>query len=138
MASCIVPLFHWLGNLLAALRRGAELGPARLRQPEHVARRADHAYRGSLFFRLVSYRYGWAPMLVTTDTGIADWAEVLADGGVLAMAILDRLLHRIQVLSMSVRSYRLPAARALKRPLRDGPHETSAPGCPGSHNRDSV
>jgi len=43
----------------------------------------------SLFFRLVSYRYGRGSMLITTNKGIADWPEVLAGDEVLATAILD-------------------------------------------------
>ncbi len=61
----------------------------------------------SLFFRLVSYRYGRGSILITTNKGIADWPEVLAGDEVLATAILDRLLHHSQVLNISGRSYRL-------------------------------
>jgi DNA replication protein DnaC len=47
----------------------------------------------SLFFRMVSYRYGRGSILITTNKGIRDWPEVLAGDEVLATAILDRLLH---------------------------------------------
>jgi DNA replication protein DnaC len=109
--------FHRLEDLLAALRRDAELGPARLRQRKHmnvalliideVGFEPMTRTEASLFFRLVSYRYGRGSMLITTNKGIADWPEVLAGDEVLATAILDRLLHRSQLLSMSGRSYRL-------------------------------
>lgn len=61
----------------------------------------------SLFFRLVSYRYGRGSILITTNKGVRDWPEVLAGDEVLATAILDRLLHRSHVLNIRGRSYRL-------------------------------
>ncbi len=57
----------------------------------------------SLFFRLVSYRYGRGAMMITTNKSIRDWTELLAGDEVLATAILDRLLHR----DIKGRSYRL-------------------------------
>ena len=61
----------------------------------------------SLFFRLVSLRYGRGSVLITTNKGIKDWPEILAGDEVLATAILDRLLHRSHVLNIRGRSYRL-------------------------------
>lgn len=61
----------------------------------------------SLFFRLVSYRYGRGAMVITTNKSIRDWTELLAGDEVLATAILDRLLRRAHVLNIKVRSYRL-------------------------------
>ena len=61
----------------------------------------------SLFFRLVSYRYGRGAMLITTNKSVRDWTELLAGDEVLATAILDRLLHRSHVLNIKGRSYRL-------------------------------
>ena len=61
----------------------------------------------SLFFRLVSHRYGRGSILITTNKGIRDWPEVLAGDEVLATAILDRLLHKSHVLNIKGRSYRL-------------------------------
>src|SRR3954468_22195817 len=61
----------------------------------------------SLFFRLVSYRYGRGAVLITTNKSVRDWTELLAGDEVLATAILDRLLHRAHVLNIRGRSYRL-------------------------------
>lgn len=61
----------------------------------------------SLFFRLVSYRYGRGAMIITTNKSIRDWTELLAGDEALATAILDRLLHRSHVLNIKGRSYRL-------------------------------
>ena len=61
----------------------------------------------SLFFRLVSYRYGRGAIMITTNKSVRDWAELLAGDEVLTTAILDRLLHRSHVLNIKGRSYRL-------------------------------
>jgi DNA replication protein DnaC len=114
--------FHRLEDLLAALKRDAEVGPQRLRQRKHmnvalliideVGFEPMTRLEASLFFRLVSYRYGRGSMLITTNKGVQDWPEVLAGDEVLATAILDRLLHRSQVLNITGRSYRLRELQA--------------------------
>ena len=110
-------LFHRLDELLAAMRKDADLPPARLRRRRYLnvalliidemgyetMTRVD----ASLFFRLVAYRYGRGSILITTNKGIRDWPELLAGGEILATAILDRLLHRSHVLNVKGRSYRL-------------------------------
>jgi len=52
----------------------------------------------SLFFRLVSCRYGRGAIMITTNKSVRDWTELLAGDEVLATAILDRLLHRSHVI----------------------------------------
>jgi len=64
-------------------------------------------HEASLFFRMVSYRYGRGSILITTNKGIRDWPELLAGDEILATAILDRLLHHSHVLNIKGRSYRL-------------------------------
>ena len=114
--------FHRLEDLLAALKRDADIGPQRLRQRKHmntalliideVGFEPMTRPEASLFFRLVSYRYGRGSILITTNKGVAEWPAVLAGDEVLATAILDRLLHRSQVLNISGRSYRLRELQA--------------------------
>ena len=109
--------FMRLEDLLAAMKRDADLGPARLRRKKYmnvallvideVGFEPMSRQEASLFFRLVSHRYGRGSILITTNKGIRDWPEVLAGDEVLATAILDRLLHRSHVLNISGRSYRL-------------------------------
>src|SRR5690606_22913009 len=110
-------MFFRLEELLAALKRDAALAPASRRQKDYLGvallvideigfePRARQA--ASLFFRLVSYRYGRGSILITTNKGIKDWPELLAGDEVLATAILDRLLHHSQVINIKGRSYRL-------------------------------
>ncbi len=109
--------FHRLEDLLAALKRDADVSPQRLRRRKHmnvalliideIGFEPMTRQEASLFFRLVSYRYGRGSILITTNKGIQDWPEVLAGDEVLATAILDRLLHRSHVLNITGRSYRL-------------------------------
>jgi DNA replication protein DnaC len=109
--------FYRLEDLLADMRRDADAPPARLRRRkcfnvallviDEVGFEPMTRQDASLFFRLVSHRYGKGSMLITTNKGIKDWPEILAGDEVLATAILDRLLHRSHVLNIKGRSYRL-------------------------------
>lgn len=110
-------VFFRLEELLTALRRDADLTPAKLRRRKYinvsllvideVGFEPMSRQEASLFFRLVSYRYERGSILITTNKGIKDWPEILAGDEVLATAILDRLLHRSHVLDIKGRSYRL-------------------------------
>ncbi len=109
--------FFRLEELLMDMRRDAAVSPSRLRRRKYInvallivdevgfepMSRQD----ASLFFRLVSYRYGRGSILITTNKGIKDWPELFAGDEVLATAILDRLLHKSHVLDIKGRSYRL-------------------------------
>jgi len=109
--------FFRLEELLAAMRRDADMSPSRLRRRKYVnvalliidevGFEPMDRQAASLLFRLVSWRYGRGSILITTNKGIKDWPEILAGDEVLATAILDRLLHRSHVLNIKGRSYRL-------------------------------
>jgi DNA replication protein DnaC len=109
--------FFRLEDLLADLRRDAQTLPARLRRRKYmnvalliideVGFEPMSRVDASLFFRLVSYRYGRGSIMITTNKGVRDWPEILAGDEVLATAILDRLLHHSHVLNIRGRSYRL-------------------------------
>ena len=110
-------IFYRLDELLVALRRDADLAPARLRRKKYLSTtllvidevgfEPMNRQEASLFFRLVSHRYQRDSILITTNKGIKDWPEILAGDEVLATAILDRLLHNSHVLDVKGRSYRL-------------------------------
>jgi DNA replication protein DnaC len=61
----------------------------------------------SVLFSVIDKRYlrGNRPILLTTNKDPQEWGQVLHDPD-LAAAILDRLLHRGEVLKMSGKSYR--------------------------------
>lgn len=46
-------------------------------------------------------------MVVTSNQHVRDWPEIFAGHEILTAAILDRLLHRVHILPIEGRSYRL-------------------------------
>jgi DNA replication protein DnaC len=61
---------------------------------------------GHLFFQLVSRRYEKGSILITSNRAIGEWGEVFGDP-VVATAILDRMLHHSQVVTIRGDSYRM-------------------------------
>ena len=59
-------------------------------------------------FQVVSRRYERGSIVLTSNRGFGDWGQVFADG-VIASAILDRLLHHATVLNIKGQSYRMRA-----------------------------
>ncbi|MCC5864872.1 MAG: ATP-binding protein [Wenzhouxiangella sp.] len=109
--------FYRFDELLTALKADADLAPARLRRKKYLNTALliidelgfepmDRA-EASLFFRLVTYRYGRGSILITTNKSVRDWSELLAGDEALTAAILDRLLHNAHVINIKGRSYRL-------------------------------
>jgi DNA replication protein DnaC len=58
------------------------------------------------FFELVTARYEHGSILLTSNTSFADWGNLLGDE-ILATALLDRLLHHAEVISITGTSYRM-------------------------------
>src|SRR6185437_10929353 len=63
-----------------------------------------------LFFQLVSRRYERGSLLLTGNRSVGEWGTVFGDP-VVATAILDRLLHHSQVITIRGDSYRLREKR---------------------------
>src|SRR3712207_8642731 len=53
-------------------------------------------FRSNLFFQLVNARYERGAMILTSNRGFGEWDQVFGDG-VVAAALLDRLLHHATV-----------------------------------------
>lgn len=66
----------------------------------------------NMVFQLVSRRYERGSIILTSNKSFTEWGSVLGDD-VLATAILDRLLHHCDVLSINGPSYRLKDRLAL-------------------------
>ena len=109
--------FYRFNELLVALKADADVPPNRLRRKKYLNTALliidelgfepmDRA-EASLFFRLVTYRYGRGSILITTNKSVRDWSELLAGDEALTTAILDRLLHKAHVFNIKGRSYRL-------------------------------
>ena len=65
----------------------------------------DH-HEANLFFQLVNKLYGQTSIIITSNKGPEDWGEMLGDPAI-TTAILDRLLHKSEVLNLVGDSYRL-------------------------------
>jgi DNA replication protein DnaC len=60
----------------------------------------------NLFFQLISARYERASVIVTSNKPFGRWGEVFGDP-VVAAAMIDRLVHHAEVVSLKGDSYRL-------------------------------
>ena len=123
-----------LDDLMHALRADAAVPPARLRAKRYfnsalliideVGFRPLDRSEANLFFRLVSARYERGSIVLTSNKHVRDWPAVFAEDEILTTAILDWLLHHVQVLHIDGRSYRLRELGALLGPRRDWPMHT--------------
>jgi DNA replication protein DnaC len=60
----------------------------------------------NLFFQLINARYERGALILTSNRGFGEWAEIFGDP-VVASALLDRLLHHAIVIQIEGNSYRL-------------------------------
>ena len=72
----------------------------------------------NLFFQLVASRYEQGSILVTSNLPFGRWGEVFGDE-VVAAAMIDRLVHHAEVLTLAGESYRTRARRELLAKDRD-------------------
>ncbi|MCA8180700.1 MULTISPECIES: IS21-like element helper ATPase IstB [Burkholderia cepacia complex] len=63
-----------------------------------------------LLFELISRRYEARSTIVTTNKAFADWSEVFPNAACV-VSLVDRLVHRAEVISIEGESYRLKEAR---------------------------
>ncbi|CAB3775051.1 hypothetical protein LMG29542_08433 [Paraburkholderia humisilvae] len=63
-----------------------------------------------LRFELISRRYGARSTIVTTNKPFPEWSEVFPNAACI-VALVDRLVHRAEVISIEGESYRLKEAR---------------------------
>jgi DNA replication protein DnaC len=102
-----------IGELVQARARNEWEGAlARALKPEvlvidEVGYLSYGPYAANVLFPVVDKRYlmGNRPILLTTNKDPAEWGVVLHDGD-LAQAILDRLLHKGEIVKMGGTSYR--------------------------------
>jgi DNA replication protein DnaC len=60
----------------------------------------------NLFFQLVNRLYGQTSIILTSNKGPEDWGELLGDQAI-TTAILDRILHKSEIIPLNGDSYRL-------------------------------
>lgn len=63
-----------------------------------------------LLFEIVSRRYGTRSTLVTTNKPFAEWGDVFPNASCV-VTLVDRLIHRCEVINIEGESYRLKEAR---------------------------
>jgi DNA replication protein DnaC len=94
---------HHAGRLQSELIR---LGRYPLLVVDEVGYIPFEAEAANLFFQLVSSRYERASLIVTSNKPFGRWGEVFGDD-VVAAAMIDRLVHHAEVISLKGDSYRL-------------------------------
>jgi len=103
---------QWVDRLAEAHRAGrlqqelVRLGRYPLIVIDEVGYIPFEAEAANLFFQLVSARYERASVIVTSNKPFGRWGEVFGDP-VVAAAMIDRLVHHAEVVSMKGDSYRL-------------------------------
>jgi len=90
--------------LSARLKVKRNLNSALLIIDEGGIRPLDRA-ETNRFFRLPSARQKRGGIIVTSAKHVRDWPEVFAGDEILTTAILNRLLHHVQVVHIDGRSY---------------------------------
>ena len=76
----------------------------------------------NLIYQLVSSRYERASLIVTSNKPFSAWGEIFGDE-VTAVAMIDRLVHHAEILSLKGDSYRLRGKDAAARPTTRAPDE---------------
>lgn len=100
---------------------------------------------GNLFFQLINACYERCALIMTSNRGFGEWAEIFGDA-VVASALLDRLLHHAIVIAIEGNSYRLREHAALipehlrnrpvLNPLNNEPSAKRRPGRPKREDSD--
>jgi DNA replication protein DnaC len=102
----------WVGRLAEAHAAGrlqdelTRLGRIPLLIVDEVGYIPFEAEAANLFFQLVSNRYERASVIVTSNKPFGRWGEVFGDP-IVAAAMIDRLVHHAEVVSLKGDSYRL-------------------------------
>ncbi len=94
---------HTAGRLQDELRR---LGRTPLVVIDEVGYIPFDADAANLFFQLISSRYERASVIMSSNKPFSRWGEVFGDP-VVAAAMIDRLVHHAEVISLKGDSYRL-------------------------------
>jgi DNA replication protein DnaC len=103
---------EWVARLAVAHHAGrlqeeiTKLGRIPLLIVDEVGYIPFEAESANLFFQLVSARYERASLIVTSNKPFGRWGEVFGDD-VVAAAMIDRLIHHAEVISLKGDSYRL-------------------------------
>ncbi len=126
---------EWVARLVAAHHAGrlqaeiTKLGRTPLVIIDEVGYIPFEAEAANVFFQLVSARYERASLIVTSNKPFGRWGEVFGDD-VVAAAMIDRLVHHAEVISLKGDSYRLRNRDLGRVPRRQTRHLTSSQNSP--------
>jgi len=67
----------------------------------------------NLFFQVVSARYQDGSIILTSNRAFSGWGEVFGGDVVVAAAMIDRLVHHAEIVSLKGTSYRLKGKKEL-------------------------
>ena len=115
---------NWINRLAAAHHAGAleaelkKIRRYRLIIIDEVGYIPFDQDAANLFFQLIASRYEQASVMVTSNLPFGRWGETFSDD-VVAAAMIDRLVHHAEVLTLSGDSYRTRARRELLAKDRD-------------------
>ena len=104
-------------NDLAAQNTGSAL-TRKLRQYSHwkiivideVGYLAGSARHGDLLFEVINRRYQEKPVIITTNKVFTEWGEVFPSS-TCVVTMVDRLIHKAEVVKIEAESYRLKEAK---------------------------
>ena len=109
---------HGAGRLQQELTR---LGRIPLLIIDEVGYIPFEAEAANLFFQLVSARYEQASVIVTSNKPFSRWGEVFGDPVVVVAAMIDRLVHHAEIVSLKGDSYRLKDRDLRRMPTNNTP-----------------
>ena len=68
---------------------------------------AINQHGADLLFQVISQRYERGSMILTSNKPFKEWASIFANDSTITSAVLDRLLHHVEVVLIQGRSYRM-------------------------------
>ena len=80
----------------------------------YLSTSSDHA---DLLFEVVTRRYQEKPIVLTTNKPFNEWSEVFPSATIV-VTLVDRLIHRSEVVTIDARSYRLKEAKEREKVRR--------------------
>lgn len=105
----------WLDRLTSAHQThglDAELRRYRLLVIDEIGYIPMDAHAANLFFQLIASRYEQGSLIVTSNLSFGRWGEIFGDDGI-AAAMIDRLVHHAEVITLDGESYRTRTRREL-------------------------
>jgi len=67
----------------------------------------------NLFFQVINLRYEHGSLIVTSNRAFSAWGEIFGGDTVVAAALIDRLVHHAEIISLKGSSYRLRGKETL-------------------------